>query len=204
MKPKKCKQCGDTFQPARSMQRVCGIECARADATKQREKTAAKAERAEKRETRAKLDAMRTRPQLVKAAQTAFNSYIRARDSGRTCISCGTPLMAESVGGGYDCGHYRSVGSAPHLRFDERNAHGQCKHCNRHLAGNHVAYRAGLIQRIGAQQVAELEADQELRRWSRDDLTEMAVRFRRQARSMGIAKPKSTHQIPEKRYNQSN
>lgn len=182
MKPKNCKQCGETFQPARSMQRVCGIECARAEAADKRQRDAEKAAKADRRETRARLDAMRTRPQLVKAAQTAFNAYIRARDAGLPCISCGVSLVAEAVGGGYDCGHYRSVGSAPHLRFDERNAHGQCKHCNRHLAGNHVAYRAGLIQRIGAQQVAELEADQEPRRWSRDELIEMAVRFRRMER----------------------
>ena len=47
----------------------------------------------------------------------------------------GQPLGTGEVGGAYDCGHYRSTGSAAHLRFDERNAHAQRKVCNRWGAG---------------------------------------------------------------------
>lgn len=134
--------------------------------------------------TRQKLDAMKTKPQLVALLQKAFNSFIRARDAGKLCISCDTPLPSEGVGGAFDCGHYRSVGSAPHMRFVEENAHGQCKHCNRHLAGNHVAYRAGLLNRIGLHAVDRLEADQTLRKYSKEGLIEMTRYYNAETRKL--------------------
>ena len=166
------------------MQSVCSIECAAEEARAKREAKAAKAAREDRRETREKLAAMRTRPQLTAAAQTAFNLWVRTRDRGNLCISCGEPLQGPAVGGGYDCGHFRSVGSAAHLRFDERNAHGQCKHCNNYLAGNPHGYRLGLIARIGQAEVEALEADQEPRHYSRDDLIELAKRYRKMAREL--------------------
>ena len=141
----------------------------------------------ERRETKAKLDAIRTKPQLVALAQKAFNSFIRARDAGKTCISCQTQLPATGVGGAFDCGHYRSVGSAVHMRFVEDNAHGQCKHCNRHLAGNHVAYRAGLIGRIGVRGVELIESDQTLRKYSKEGLIEIARHYREEERKLRTA-----------------
>jgi hypothetical protein len=75
-----------------------------------------------------------------------------------------------SIGGGYDCGHYRSVGSAPHLRFDERNAHAQRKQCNRWGSGRAVDYRIGLIKRIGLEKVEALESDQTVKKYTIDDL----------------------------------
>lgn len=183
-KLKVCKVCRCNFLAPAGLQRarVCGSVCALSLAKSAR----AKAEKVrlvkEQRETRAKLDDMRTKPQLVALAQKAFNSYIRARDAGKPCISCNTPLAATGVGGAFDCGHYRSVGSAVHMRFVEDNAHGQCKHCNRHLAGNHVAYRAGLINRIGAHRVEQIECDQTLRKYSKEGLIEIARYYRAEER----------------------
>ena len=130
----------------------------------------------------AKLDALRKKPQLVALAQKAFNSFIRSRDAGKPCISCGTPLPHEAVGGAFDCGHYRSVGSAVHMRFVEDNAHGQCKHCNRHLAGNHVAYRIGLVERIGQHNVDFIERDQTLRKYTHEGLIELARHYNAEAK----------------------
>jgi hypothetical protein len=83
-----------------------------------------------------------------------------------------------------DAGHYRSVGSAPHLRFDEKNCHAQKKYCNNYLAGNHVAYRAGLIQRIGLREVELLEADQCIRKYTREGLIELAKHYNAAARTL--------------------
>jgi len=160
------------------------MELARQQATKK----AAKVQAAERKATREKLDAMRTKPQLVKLAQTAFNRFIRARDADRECISCGTPLQGAQVGGAFDCGHYRSVGSAVHLRFVEDNAHGQCKHCNSHLAGNHVAYRQGLIARIGQRAVELIEADSTLRKYTKEGLIEIARHYRAEAKKLQKAR----------------
>ena len=153
---------------------LCALQIGRDKASKQ----AAKAAAADRKLTTHKLDAMQTKPQLVKKAQTAFNSFVRARDAGKPCISCGSLLTLGGVGGGFDCGHYRSVGSAVHMRFVQDNAHGQCKHCNRHLAGNHVAYRAGLIERIGIDRVEQIERDQTIRKYSHEGLREVARIYR--------------------------
>jgi hypothetical protein len=178
----KCKACCTLFIRVRPMQKACSVSCA-VDLSKiSAAKAEAKQKKAERRQDKAKLDAMRTRPQLMRVAQSAFNAYVRARDAGKQCISCGNQLPINAIGGAFDCGHYRSVGSAPHLRFDERNAHGQCKHCNRYLSGNHVEYRNGLIARVGIETVEALECDQEPRKYSKDDLIMLAESYRRQAR----------------------
>jgi len=65
-------------------------------------------------------------------AQNAFNKFIRKRDENLPCISCGgTQLDVSYLRGGYwDCGHFKTVGGFPELRFEELNAHKQCKSCN--------------------------------------------------------------------------
>jgi len=180
MKP--CRICKTKFEPARPLQRVCSPVCALEHARAKVAAEAKKAQAADRQETKAKLDALRTKPQLVKLAQQAFNSYIRARDAGKPCISCGRPLGTEP--NTYDCGHYRSVGSAPHMRFVEDNAHGQCKRCNNYLAGNHVEYRKGLIERIGLRAVELIEADSTLRKHTHEGLIEIARYYREQARKL--------------------
>ncbi len=80
-------------------------------------------------------EALKSRGDHMREAQQAFNEFIRARDqaAGHHCISSGKPL--DWSGNAVDAGHYRSVGSAPHLRFDERNCHAQSKQDNRFLLG---------------------------------------------------------------------
>lgn len=177
MKASKCKVCRDEYQRLRPMQRVCGIDCARAEAAAKR----VKGERKADAEKRLKLKTWR---EWVSDAQIAFNAYIRARDAGRLCICCSMPLTAGSVGGGYDCGHYRSVGSAPHLRFDERNAHGQRKQCNRYGAGRAVDYRIGLIIRIGREAVESLEADQTPKKYTIEELRQIKSKYSAMAREL--------------------
>jgi len=172
---KKCKSCGVPFTPVRPLQRVCGAACAMKVARQVVDK-------ADKKETKLKLDAMQTKPQLVKKAQTAFNAYIRARDVGKPCISCDKPL--DGGANTFDAGHYRSVGSAPHMRFVEDNVHGQCKHCNLHLAGNHVEYRKRLLARIGERQLDLLESDSTLRKYTKEGLEEIARHYRAETRRL--------------------
>lgn len=163
MKLRKCAWCKAEFPPARMGQKACSPECAYSMAIQKREKV-------ERAQDRIKRERLKTRSHWMKEAQIAFNAYIRERDRGRLCICCGTPLGTESCGGGYDCGHYRSVGSAPHLRFNENNAHAQRKQCNRYGAGRAVDYRIGLIGRIGLEAVEALEADQTERKYTIEDL----------------------------------
>ena len=172
----------------RSTAIACSYPCAKAwvDArseklAKQREQMVKKIERQIDKERREKL---KTRNDYIKEAQVAFNAYIRERDKNQTCICCGKPLGESQLGGGFDCGHYRSTGSAPHLRFNEDNAHGQTKFCNRYRAGNAVDYRLGLIKRIGLERVEALEADNEPAKWSIDELKAIREHYRKKLKEL--------------------
>lgn len=144
----------------------------------------------EKRERMAdgiKREDQKTLPQLLAEAQKAFNTYIRVRDrrAGYACICCGQPLQWDVPGGAVDAGHWRSVGAASHLRFDERNVHAQrSRPCNKDLGGNAVAYRAGLIARIGVDAVEALEADQTPRKYTRDEVRAIRDTYRARLRVM--------------------
>lgn len=173
-KARPCAHCGSSFTPQRMGQRVCGRVCA-GRWVKAEAKAKEKAAREDLKKRRA---AIKTIPDLIKEAQHAFNAWTRARDAGKPCICCGKPLGDGDVGGAYDCGHYRSTGSASHLRFDERNAHAQRKQCNRWGAGRAVDYRIGLVGRIGLEQVEALEADNTPKKWQRDELIAIRDTYR--------------------------
>ena len=185
-KPKKCKAkgCGAAFTPARMGQSACSPTCALTVARSKREQDQASKARAERRADKEKRDKLKTRGDWIKEAQVAFNRYVRLRDAAKPCICCGRPLEGGAIGGGFDAGHYRSVGSAPHLRFDERNVHGQTKQCNRYGAGRAVDYRIGLIARIGREAVEDLEADQKPRKHTIEDLIEIRNTYRAKAKEI--------------------
>lgn len=174
---KECKHCGACFVPVRPLQSVCSPMCA-----SRLVKTARK-EEAER--TKARKAALKRIPDLIKEAQIAFNAFIRARDTGKPCICCGMPLGTGEVGGSFDCGHYRSTGSASHLRFHEDNAHAQRKVCNRYGAGRAVDYRIGLINRIGLERVEALEMDNQPHKWTREELIEIKETYRRKLKELG-------------------
>ena len=177
-----CKVCRHEFTRTRPLQKVCGLECAVKHSADLSEKKRAKAAKDDRRETRQKLEAMVRFPVLVQRAQKAFNGFIRARDTGQPCISCGRALSTEP--NSHDAGHFRSVGSAPHMRFVEDNCHSQCRHCNHRLGGNHVNYRIRLIERIGLKRVEQIEADHTLRKYTREGLIQLAAEYREMTRRL--------------------
>lgn len=158
--------------------KACSLECAQKHAEIERVKS-------EKKETRERLEKLRTKRDYVKIAQIAFNAYIRERDKNQLCICCDKPLgNFDSKGGAYDAGHYRSVGSAPHLRYNEDNCHGQRKVCNQYGAGRAVDYRIGLIKRIGIDRVEALESNNAPRKYSVDELKEIAAYYRKKLKEL--------------------
>lgn len=185
-RPKKCRveTCRASFVPKVSFQTWCSPDCgvviARAKQEKQRKSFAQR----ERREIKVRKEKLKKRGDHMREAQQAFNAYIRARDqiAGHLCISSGKPL--DWSGNAVDAGHYRSVGSAPHLRFDERNCHAQSKQDNRFLSGNAVDYRIGLIARIGLEAVEALEADQSVRKYTIDDLKAIKAEYRAKTREL--------------------
>lgn len=162
----------------------CSDDCAVVIAVTKLDAQKAKKQRAERAQDKAKLDGMKTYPQLIADCQRAFNAVVRHRDmlAGRRCISSGRAL--DWTGNAVDAGHYRSTGSAPHLRFNFDNCHAQSKHDNQYKAGNAVDYRIGLIARIGLARVEALEADSDPAKWTHDDLRRMTKEFRAQLKKM--------------------
>lgn len=175
-KPRPCKVCRNGFVPSKPLQSVCGPRCA---------VKKVKQDKAEDRaQIRTRKEAIKKLPELKAEAQTAFNAFIRERDKHQACICCGQPLGAGAVGGSFDCGHYRSVGSAAHLRYDERNAHAQRKQCNRWGAGRAVDYRMGLIERIGLSAVEALEASNQVRKFTAEELREIRDTYRAKTKEL--------------------
>lgn len=185
VRQKTCKACGEKFAPSfNSTQVVCSIKCAQAHAPANHEKARKAIAQRDRREIKVRKEKLKSRGDYLREAQQAFNAFIRMRDqlAGHVCISSGRPL--DWNGNAVDAGHYRSVGAAPHLRFDERNVHAQSKQDNRYLSGNATDYRIGLIRRIGLAEVEDLERDQSVRKYTIDDLKEIAARYRAKLKAL--------------------
>lgn len=177
----RCPHCKGKLEQGQRIHPGCIDGYAEAQAAKvarAEEKKARMAAKVERAETRRRKEALKTVPDLIKEAQIAFNAFIRERDrqAGHACISSGRPL--DWSGNAVDAGHYRSTGAASHLRFHEDNCHAQSKHDNQFLAGNAVDYRIRLVARIGLARVEALEADNQVRKWTRQELIAIRDEYR--------------------------
>jgi hypothetical protein len=181
-----CSICKTEFVKTRPMQQVCGLACAMQTASIKAAVKRIKAKQQDKRETKAKLDALNPKSYYVKQAQIAFNTFIRQRDYGKSCICCDKPIAwgTDKTGGVVDCGHYLSTGARSHLRFNENNAAAQLKYCNTYLSGNAANYRIGLIKRVGLECVEALENDYTVKRWTIEELKDIAKIYREKTKRM--------------------
>jgi hypothetical protein len=183
IRPKTCKACRAKFTPARQMQIVCDAACGFIYGIAQRAKERQKAARADRASTRAALDAIKPRSHWLKQAQAAVNAYVRQRDAGLPCISCGKPDT-----GARDAGHFFTVGARPELRFDLDNIHAQCVQCNQHKHGNVAFYRIGLTAKIGEARVARLEGPHPALKLTTPDLQALRDEFRAKTRTLTTEK----------------
>ena len=178
---KKCRHCLKPFKPKyNTLERTCReYLCLVSEAMlKVREK-----ELENVKNSKARLKVWKTNLEtvqgLTKKAQAVFNKFIRLRDAGRSCISC-DKLLA----GKFDAGHYYSSGGHKNVTFDERNCHGQCVYCNRHLHGNLLNYQIGLVQRIG-EEVFNLSAlAHETRKFTKEELNEIIKIYNQKCKDM--------------------
>ncbi|HDT0752771.1 TPA: recombination protein NinG [Enterobacter kobei] len=195
---RKCKVCNEWFIPQYDNIRWCcpahGAILAMEEREKEKVKAAAKrikeqkeAEKVGRQRRKAKRESLKSKSQWDKEAQSAFNRYIRIRDEGKPCVSCGNPLIGKSnylTGSAIDASHYRSRGAASHLKFNVFNVHSACTRCNRQLSGNAVEYRIRLIERIGLERVERLEADYSPRRFDVTYLKRVKAIFSRRANAL--------------------
>lgn len=164
MKPKACKVCRIKFDPTRPMQVVCGPLCAQQYAWREKSKAEMIVAREDRKTIRIGLEKLKPLSYWADKAQVAVNAYIRARDAGQPCISCG-----RHHSGKVNAGHYRSRGAMAALRFHHDNIHLQCEPCNTSKSGNQLEYRIRLVQKIGIERVEWLEGNHEAPHWKKED-----------------------------------
>ena len=165
-KTKSCKVYKAKFTPRASTQVVCSWQCASVFTAKEKEKR-------DRQEYRQKKQELKSRRDWLNEAQTAFNAYIRERDKDLPCVSCGRFHTGQ-----WHAGHYRSVAAASQHRYSEENVHRQCQPCNTHKSGNAIEYRINLIKRIGIERVEWLENNNDVVKWTIDELKELKQKYK--------------------------
>ena len=193
IKPKRCAYCRKIFEPTLPGAKVCRPECAAAYAEKARIKSEKTTQTAQNRDLKAAKLAIKPLSYWRVRATTAFNKFIRLRDHDQPCISCGkTAFEVEwQPGGLWDCGHFMSVGHAPELRFEEKNAYKQCKKCNggsgRYAKKNKTvadSYEENLRKLKGDEIVDWLKGSHEPKHYKIPDLQEIEQKYLKLAREL--------------------
>lgn len=183
----KCAHCKQPYTRTHNgIETWCSVDCGYALARAKQAKTF-KAETKVMKKAIADTD----RSLWIKKAQTAFNAYIRARDAGLPCISCGVINPAFTVGGMWDAGHFKSRGAYPELRFTEDNCHRQCKKCNGG-SGNFSSkaktvgeqYEIELVKRIGIERVEALKAPHPPAKWTIPELKEIEATYKAKLKAL--------------------
>jgi len=185
----RCKVCnqinGDKFQKTCSY-KCRGIYLQSPDGIKEVAKTLSKIRAERKRTNKAKAKGLQ---HWLKVTQVVFNRYIRERDKGLGCISCGkhAHMMGGSgLGGVFDAGHYKSVGSSPELRFETKNVNGQCRDCNGFKGGMPKEYAKGIVARYGQDRLEWLEGHHEAKHYTIEDLEQIRKHYARLTREVEL------------------
>lgn len=179
----KCQnlKCRKQFTPLRNGQGVCSIECARDKAKADREKKDKENYKIERLETakkkREQINKLKTYTQKLNDAKRIFQRWVRHRDDGLPCISCGATISNPC----WDGGHYKKAELFRGVIFHEDNCSRQCRKCNFYNDGNESLYREGLIKKIGEDKVRELErlAEETKRyKYSDDELKMLTEKYK--------------------------
>ena len=173
MKTRKCKYCKQPFEPTVFLQKNCFEPNCVADWINE-----VKDKNWKKKKAKIKMDLM-TIQDYVKLAQQVFNKYIRLRDAGNVCISCSKKPLKTNAGHFYNANNHWSV------RFDERNVHLQCEHCNTYLSGNLIYYRENLLTKIGIEEFENLSAEaMKTRKFTIEELKEIISTYKKKIKEL--------------------
>jgi hypothetical protein len=148
MKQKKCKVCLELFEPKKFAQNVCSVTCSIIYSKNLKSKKEAREWKVEKAVLKKSL---KTLGQYEAEAKKSFQKWIRLRDTGKPCISCG------KITNEMDGGHFKKAEIYSGVIFNESNCHSQCRKCNRFQNGNELNYRLGLIERYGLEYANNIE-----------------------------------------------
>jgi hypothetical protein len=175
MKTRKCKYCKQPFEPSVFLQKNCFDSNCVAEWINE-----VKQKNWQKKKAKLKADLM-TVQDYIKLAQQVFNKYIRLRDAGNLCISCQKKPLKENAGHFYNANNHWSV------RFDERNVHLQCEHCNTFLSGNLIYYRENLLNKIGIEEFENLSAEaMKTRKFTIEELKEIIATYKKKCKELEL------------------
>jgi hypothetical protein len=175
MKTRKCKYCRSVFSPITTLQKNCfDPNCVTEWINEVKQKNW------QKKKAKLKADLM-TVQDYIKLTQQVFNKYIRLRDAGNVCISCQKKPLKENAGHFYNANNHWSV------RFDERNVHLQCEHCNTFLSGNLIYYRENLLKKIGIEEFENLSAEaMKTRKYTIEELKEIIATYKKKCKQIEL------------------
>jgi hypothetical protein len=147
----KCKICGNKFEIVNSLRPYCSYDCGAKYAVKLQDK---KKDKEQKDKINSMRENLKTKSDYIEILQRLVNSYIRKRDEGLPCISCGAEWGKYTP----SAGHFYPT-TYTFLRFNEDNIHGQCWYnCNKNRHGNQTEYRPKLEAKIGFDRLQWLHA----------------------------------------------
>ena len=112
-------------------------------------------------------------PKLKADLQLIFNKFIRLRDAGKPCISCGLPK--DNI----QAGHFYCV-----KQYD-----GECAGCNCFDEMHLLSYAANLVDRIGIEKynVLKVQAAAYKRdgyKWSRSELESLIEKYKAKVKEL--------------------
>jgi len=107
------------------------------------------------------------------------NKYVRLRDKGKPCISCG---KLDDGTHQRHASHYRSTAACSSLRFNTKNIYASCQQCNTTKSGNLIEYRISLIKNHGEELVHWLESQNDVVRYDIEYLKRLKKIFNKKIR----------------------
>lgn len=93
----------------------------------------------------------KTRSYYVKQLDKVFSEYIRKRDDGKGCVTCGVKKPWKEM----QACHYFSRGKIP-TRWHEDNVFSGCYRCNVLLKGAYTDYAMFMFDRYGAEEMQKM------------------------------------------------
>lgn len=152
-------------------------ECIKAFTAYAKEVKEKQAKQSWNKEKKERKEANMTHSEWLKILQSVFNTFIRERDKGNSCISCSNETPS-------DAGHYKSRGANPELAFNEFNTNLQCRKCNGYWGGNIIEYRKGLINKYGIETVEWLEGPHEANKLSIPEIKEKIFEYKEKIKQL--------------------
>lgn len=179
IRKKRCAICNKQFLPITAFQKCCSVDHA-IQYVKLKD-AAKKADLNKLRNEKFDIEKLAT---VTKSTLIVFNSYIRLRDKGKPCPSCGVRWNSR-----FEAGHAYSASKFNAIRFDFDCVHGQCFSCNNLKEGNYDNYLLKLPDRIGVENAQRLAkraiiAKQVTHTWTRHELSEIRKEVSRRKKEL--------------------